>query len=300
MKKRMPGKFAHLCAILLTFCLVLTLLASLWSWQAVRLLTDSNMHHTVAGDDAVIDAQMERINAVIESTAEAQHFDPATIQALVTREDVRAFSLQCADWWLGLLQQEPVLTAPEWDTQAMEDAVREDELFRENVRATLRRSVARDDVAYPIAQTIQETVLPLRTQLISFVLPEVLERVDVPMLVTFLQKAPLICLGASAVLALLILLCMCRMPSKGGLYIGAAMGACALITLLLMLGILLLDPAAMIAQANTLLSLQLTLLLKQMALKPLIVSIAMLVISAALTALHQKRVRQRIAGSIAA
>lgn len=300
MKKRMPGKFAHLCAILLTFCLVLTLLASLWSWQAVRLLTDSDMHHTVAGDEAVIDAQMERINAVIESTAEAQHFDPATIQALVTREDIRTFSLQCADWWLGLLQQDPALTAPEWDTQAMEDAVREDELFRENVRATLRRSVARDDVAYPIAQTIQETVLPLRTQLISFVLPEVLERVDAPALITLLQKIPLIFLGGSAVLALLILLCMFRMPSKGGLYIGAAMGACALVSLLLMLGILLLDPAAMIAQANTLLSLQLTLLLRQMALKPLIISIALLVISTTLTALHQKRMRQRIAGSIAA
>lgn len=300
MKKRMPGKLAHLFAILLTFCLVLTMLASLWSLQAARLLTDSEMHHTVAGDDAVIDAQMERINTVIASTAEAQHFDPATIQALVTREDVRAFSLQCADWWLGLVQADPVLAAPVWDTQPMEDAVREDELFRENVRSTLRRSVARDDVAYPIAQTIQETVLPLRTQLISFVLPEVLTRVDVPMLVALLQKAPLIFLAASAVLALLILLCMIRMPFKGGLYIGAAMGACALISLLILLGVLLLEPATIVAQANALLSLQLTLLLKQMALKPLLISIFLLVLSADLIFVHQKCMRRAIARSITA
>lgn len=300
MNKRMPGKLAHGLSILLTLLMTLTLLLCMFSWQSVRLLTDSDLHHAVASADEVTNAQMERIQAAIDEIAAEQPIQPETIAELVTPDAIRTYSIACSDWWLGLLQAEPTLAAPEWDTQAIEDAVREDECFQENVRSTLRRATARDQIAYPLAQTIQETVLPLRTQLISFVLPEVLERVDVPALLTLAAKIPLFCLAACVVLALLVLLLMHRCPCKGGLYIGSALAAAALLVLLFMLGIVLLNPAALVAQANALLALQLSLLLKQLALKPLCISVSMLVIGFCLIALHQSRMRVRIVRSIAA
>lgn len=300
MNKRMPGKLAHGLSILLTLLMTLTLLLCMFSWQGVRLLTDSDLHHSIASATSVTDAQMERIQAAIDEIAAEQPIQPETLTELITPDAIRTYSIACSDWWMGLVQAEPTLAAPEWDAQAIEDAVREDELFQENVRSTLRRATARDQIAYPLAQTIQETVMPLRTQLISFVLPEVLERVDVPALLTLAAKVPMLCLAASGVLALLILLLMYRCPCKGGLYIGSALAAAALLVLLMMLGIAVLNPASLVAQANSLLALQLSLLLKQLAVKPLCICISMLVIGFCLIALHQSRMRIRIVRSIAA
>ena len=68
----------------------------------------------------------------------------------------------------------------------------------------------------------------------------------------------------------------------------------------LLLGVLLLDPAAFIAQANALLALQVSMLLSRLALPLLIASMSALVIGFMLIALHQKRMRQLIVRSIAA
>ncbi len=300
MKKRMPGKFAHILTVLLTLLMTLTLFLSALSWQGIRLLTNEKLHHSIAGDPAVTAAQMERITATVNEVAAAQSFDPATVMALVTEDAVRDFSLQSASWWLGFLQDDPVIAAPVWDTQAMEDAVREDELFRESVKSTLRRSVARDSVAYPIAQTIQEAVLPIRTQLISFAMPEVLSRIDMPAIMNMAVNIPLLLAAVSLAMAMLILIVMHRCVCKGGMYIGSGLAASALLTLMLLLGVLLLDPAAFIAQANALLALQVSMLLSQLALPLLIASMSALVIGFMLIALHQKRMRQLIVRSIAA
>ena len=300
MKKLLPGRLAHTFAILLTFLMTLTVFAAPLAWQGVRLLTDEALHESVALDSAVNDAQMVRITNMVEDLAAEQSFDPATVLALVTPEAVRAYNAEVVHWWMGLLQPDPVLTAPEWDADAIQDAVREDPLFQEAVSSTLRRATARDKVAYPIAEGIQSTVLPIRDQLVTLAMPKVLEKVDLPALLTLAGRVPPVLAGASALLALLVLALMHRRLCKGGMYIGSALSAAGLLTLITLGAFALINPCAMIAQASSLLALQAGLLLKKLALPLVIIAAAELAVGLVLIAVHQRRMTRLASRSLAA
>ena len=304
MKKLLPGHLAHTLAILLTFLMTLTVFAAPLLWQGVRLLTDENLHESVALDSAVTDAQMVRITNMVEDLAAEQSFDPATVLALVTPDAVRAYNVEVVRWWMGLLQPDPVLTAPEWDAEAIQDAVREDPLFQEAVSSTLRRATARDKVAYPIAEAIQSTVLPIRDQLVTLAMPKALEKitekVDLYGLLELAGTAPLLLMGASALLALLVLALMHRRVCKGGMYIGSALAAAGLLTLITLGTAALINPCAMIAQSSSLLALQAGLLLKKLAMPLVIIAAAELAAGLVLIAVHQRRMSHLTSRSLSA
>ena len=300
MKKLLPGRLAHTLAILLTFLMTLTLFAAPLLWQGVRLLTDETLHESVALDSAVNDAQIVRITNMVENLAAEQSFDPATVLALVTPDAVRAYNAEVIRWLMGLLQPDPVLTAPEWDAETIQDAVREDPLFQEAVPSTLRRATARDKVAYPTAEAIQATVLPIRDQLVTLAMSKVLEKVDLPALLTLAGRVPPVLAGASALLALLVLALMHRRLCKGGMYIGSALAAAGLLTLMTIGAVALINPAGMIAQASSLLALQVGLLLKKLALPLVITAAAELAVGLALIAVHQRRMTRLTTRSLAA
>ena len=300
MKKLLPGKLAHTLAILLTLLMTLTVFAAPLAWQAVRLLTDEKLHESVALDSDVTDAQMVRITNMVEDLAQEQSFDPATVLALVTPDAVRAYNVEVIQWWMGLMQPDPELSAPEWDAAALQEAVRADSLFQEAVSPTLRRATARDKVAYPIAEAIQSTVLPIRNQLLTLAMPKVLEKVDAPRLLSLAGKLPLALAGASAVLALLVLALMHRRLCKGGMYIGSALSAAGLLTLAAMGLVMLLNPCDMIARASSLLAMQAGLLLKKLALPLLILAVAELVAGLALIGVHQRRMTRLATRGLAA
>ena len=304
MKKLLPGHLAHTLAILLTFLMTLTVFAAPLLWQGVRLLTDENLHESVALDSAVTDAQMVRITNMVEDLAAEQSFDPATVLALVTPDAVRAYNVEVVRWWMGLLQPDPVLTAPEWDAEAIQDAVREDPLFQEAVSSTLRRATARDKVAYPIAEAIQATVLPIRDQLVTLAMPKALEKitekVDLYGLLELAGTAPLLLMGASALLALLVLALMRRRVCKGGMYIGSALAAAGLLTLITLGTAALINPCAMIAQSSSLLALQAGLLLKKLAMPLVIIAAAELAAGLVLIAVHQRRMSHLTSRSLSA
>ena len=300
MKKLLPGRLAHTLAILLTLLMTLTVFCAPLLWQGVRLLTDENLHESVALDSAVTDAQMVRITNMVEDLAAEQSFDPATVLALVTPDAVRAYNGEVIRWWMGLLQPDPVLTAPEWDAEAIQEAVRADPLFQEAVSSTLRRVTARDKVASPIAETIQSTVLPIRDQLVTLAMPKVLEKVDVPRLIALADKAPLLLAGVSVLLALLVLILMHRRLCKGGMYIGSALSAAGLLTLITLGVIALINPAGMIARASSLLAMQAGLLLKKLALPLVIIAVAELAAGLVLIGVHQQRMSRLSSRSLAA
>ena len=300
MKKLLPGRLAHTLAILLTLLMTLTVFCAPLLWQGVRLLTDENLHESVALDSAVTDTQMVRITNMVEDLATEQSFDPATVLALVPPDAVRAYNVEVIRWWMGLLQPDPVLTAPEWDAEAIQEAVRADPLFQEAVSSTLRRVTARDKVASPIAETIQSTVLPIRDQLVTLAMPKVLEKVDVPRLVALADKAPLLLAGVSVLMAVLVLILMHRRLCKGGMYIGSALSAAGLLTLIALGVIALSNPAGMIAQASSLLAMQAGLLLKKLALPLVIIAVAELAAGLVLIGVHQQRMSRLSSRSLAA
>ncbi|MGN0778819.1 MAG: hypothetical protein ACI4MJ_06700 [Aristaeellaceae bacterium] len=300
MKRLFPGRLAHTMAVLMTLLLTLTLFAAPLVWQAVRLMTDRQLHERVALDPAVTQAQMARITQAVEALAAEQSFAPSTVLELVTEDGVRAYNQEVIGWWMGLFQPDPVFAAPGWDPEPVQEAVRADALFQETVPATMRRTTARDQVAYPVAKAVQSAVLPLRSQLVTLAMPAVLAKVDAPRLLSLLEKAPLLLAGVSVLLAGLILLVMHRRLCKGGMYIGSAMAASGLLTLLLIGGIVLLDPCGMVAQASSLLAMQLGLLGQQLAWPLLAGALAELAVGAGLMALHQRRIGLLFAGRYAA
>lgn len=289
---RLPGKLAHTLAVVLTLLLTLMLTLTCLTWQINRSLTDKAMHEGIATDSRVIAMQLERVESRVHQLAEQHFFQPETAMQFITTDTLKAYNQEVVGWWMGLMQAEPVLEAPEWDVSEVEQAVREDALFQENTPANMRRSTARDLVAYEIGVAVKKAVLPVRADLLTMVMPKVLEKIDVPVYMNYLAMAPKLCASAAAVLALLVLLIMLKRVSKGMLYVGAGLAASALCVVGMGLVAYLLNMTGMIAEISTLLATQVSLLTKQIALQSGVYATAALVVGLALIALHQADMRR--------
>lgn len=289
---RLPGKLAHTLSAILTLLLTLTLTLTCLTWQVNRVATDKALHEGIALDSRVADAQLARVEVRVNELAQAHAFQPETVMQFITRESLAQYSQEAIGWWMGLLQADPTMEAPEWDTYEIEQAVREDALFQENTPANMRRSTARDLVAYEVGVAVRKAVLPVRADILSIIMPKVLETVNVPSYMNYLALAPGLCAGASAVLALLILLVMLKRVSKAGLYVGAGLAASALCVAGVGVAVYLLDITGMIAQSSQLLAMQVSLLTKQIALQAGLYAGAALMAGLLLIGLHQADMRR--------
>lgn len=293
---RLPGKLAHILSTILTLMLTVMLLLTCMTWQVHRVATDSALHQGIATDSRILGLQMERIEARVEELAREHHFHKETAMQFITTETLADYNREVTAWWMGLLGEEPEVEAPEWDVSEIEAAVREDALFQENTPANMRRSTARDLVAYEIGLAARKAVLPVRADILAIIMPKVLEKVPVPTLMNYLALAPKLCGGASIALALVILLVMLKRVSKAGLYIGAGMAAAALCIAGVGGVVYLLGVPGMIAEISTLLAAQVSLLTKQVALQAGLFAAVCLVVGLGLIGLHQLDMRRLCRG----
>lgn len=293
---RMPGKLAHMSAMILTFLLMLSLVLACLTWQLNRIATDSAMHENIAVDSRVAAMQMERIEAKVLTLAQEYSFRPETVMQRITDEALADYNREVVAWWMGYLKGETEMEIPEWDVSEIEQAVREDELFKESVPANMRRSTARDLIAYEVGVTVKKAVLPVRADILSIVMPKVLENVDMATYMHYLAMAPQLCGALAAALALLILLVMLRRVSKAGLYIGAGMAASALCLAGIGAAAYLLNITGMIGEISRLLAAQVSLLTKQLALQAGLFAGVVLVIGLVLIGLHQADMRRLARG----
>ena len=195
------GFFGYLLALLLVVSLVAGCLLTL----AEKLLTDQAMHERVAVNEQVIDEQMARVEATVNELAETYHFAPETVLNLLPRDVLEAYGRDMTAWWMGLLGPEPNANAPFPDAIAIEEAVREDALFQEHTEDFMRRSIARDSVAYPISATVQSAVMPIRQSLVSLAAPHLTSR-DLPGLLNrVFSLRTYLFIAAAALLALLLI-----------------------------------------------------------------------------------------------
>lgn len=238
---------ALLLAVSLAAACVLTL--------ANALLTDQALHERVAQDERVLDAQSARIEELVREMARRRSFAPQSVLDVVTRECLEAYNREIVDWWMGLMGEHPLMEVPLPDAEAIVEAVRADELFRENTSDFMRRTIAQDDVAYPIAEKMRETVMPLRVSLISLGMPKVIERVDIPGLMGMLGTARTALFALSAVLLVLILLTRGKRR-----WVNASAGLIAAFILLAVLTVLVARIPTAMAEYSPLLSLQLSIL----------------------------------------
>lgn len=284
---RLPGRAAHAFAWLLTMALTLCLTLTCLTWQANRLLTDTGLHEDVALDEQVAQAQMARIEKKVNELAQTYSFQPETVMALVDCEALTQYSREVIAWWMGLMQENPSIEVPGFDTGAIETAVREDPLFQESTAANLRRTIARDEVAYQVGLTVKRTVLPVRADILSAVMPKLMEKINLPALAHLVALAPLLCGIAATVAALALLLLMHKRLSKAGLYIGAGLAAAGICSAGLLGLAGLLNIGGMVAEINSLLALQLDLLMGQVMLQVGLCALVALAAGMGLIAYHQ-------------
>lgn len=289
---RMPGKAAHILAWVLTLLLMLALTAGCLTWQANRLLTDASVHESVALDERVQQAQRSRIEARVQELAQTYSFQAEPVMALVDDQSIAQYNRDVIAWWMGLLEKEPVFEVPAWPTREVEATVREDELFKANTPSDMRRTIARDKVAYQVGQAVQKTVLPVRADILSLLMPKVLEKVNVPTYMHYLSLLPLVCVIAAGILVLVLLLVMIKRMSKAALYIGAALGASGLCALGLCGVFSLLGISGMVGEISALLALQLDILAEKVYLQVSIYAIIALALGMGLIALHQADIRR--------
>lgn len=265
--RMLQGLLGYVLAVLLT----VSLTAACGLALVNSLLTDQALHERVAQDERLLDAQMSRIGETVREMAQKHSFTPEAALEVISHEHLAAYNREMAAWWMGLTREHPLMDAPLPDTAAIEEAIREDELFRENTSDYLRRTIARDDVAYPIGLAIREAVMPLRVSLIAIVMPKVAERVDIPALVRLPGMARTALFVASGVLLALMLL---TLGKRRWLFASAGfMAAFALMAVMTAAAGRM--PGAM-AEYSTLLSLQLTVLMGRLTLPVLMTEAAVL------------------------
>lgn len=288
----MPGPLAHcLCVVL---CLGLTVLLTLMgvAFPTVRLLTDQGLHLSIAQADAVIDAQYTRIGEAVDALAQKYPFEPKTVMDFVTRDRLEDFNAQVVHWWMGLLQADPVLTAPSYDVEGLLDAVKADETFRAGVPESSWTATARDKIVQGVQDIVVQAVTPLRLSLLSLGLGKALSMADVPTLRGYLPYLPWALLAACVLLAGLLLLCTHRRMIKGVLYIGSACGAAGICLGVIMGAVAYLDLPGRLAAASALLSMQLRLLLQSLALPMGLTALGLLVLGLMLIGIHQHRMNR--------
>lgn len=256
----MPGGAAHAAAVILALIMTLCLLLSGCTALVNTLMNDTALHESVALSDQVQTAQKEKIFAKVNTLAEKYSFAPETVNAFLTDEALEDYNRQVITWWMSLLDTAPSLTAPSFSTTDMIEAIMADEQFKGNTSTGRRKAIARDEVAAVIAQTVQETVLPLRSALISLGMSQVLQRVNLAKYTAIIPHLPWIFLGASVMLMCLTVLVMARRPLRALVYIGSSLSAAGLLDLALILCLKLLDLPGWVGQVSSMLSLQVSLL----------------------------------------
>lgn len=204
-QRRWPQLFRALLGYLLTLLLTVSLMAACPLTLADRLLTDQPLHERVATDPQVVKAQMDSVGATVNELAETYHFAPETVLNLLPQEVFEAYGRSMTAWWMGLIGPEPEAEAPFPDAGAIEEAVRGDALFQESTEDFLRRSVARDDVAYTVCAAMQNTVMPIRQSLISLAAPHLASR-NLPGIISRLAKLRTYLFGAAGALFVLLML----------------------------------------------------------------------------------------------
>lgn len=285
---RLPGRLAHALAWAFTFVLTLCLTLSCLTWQFHRVLTDTELHESVALNEQVTQEQMARIESKVSELAQTYSFQSETVMDLVDSEALAQYNREVIGWWMGLVKENPTLAAPGFATGDIETAVRGDPLFQENTAANMRRTIARDKVAYQVGVAIKRAVLPVRVDFLSAVLPKVMERVNLPALACMVALAPLMCGVAAGVAALVLLLLMRKRLSKAGLYIGAGLAAAGLCSVSVLCLAGLLNIGGMVAEINHLLALQLDLLTGKMMQQVGLCAAVALVVGLGLIGLHQR------------
>ena len=267
MKQRMilPGAAAQVCSALLAFLLTVCVLLT-GVTAGLHLFTGTHaIHESVALDESVRTAQMTRLTERVDKLSAKHGFAAEMVMALIDPAALDAYNVGMISWWQGLLQADPVLVAPAWPSVALEEAIMADEGFRASHEERQYKSASRT-AAGDVAVAVQETVLPIRANLISFAFSKVLGKIDVAKYMTFVPYLPWMTGLASLLLIAVIMLLCARRPVRGLAYAGSGLCAGGLSMGCVIAAVASMGLAETVSTLSTLLGVQVALALRQLGL----------------------------------
>lgn len=255
----------------LAFLMMLTLIGTVLLSEICILTEDRDMYNQIACSDEITEKQLSIIHGKIEELASDYSFDPTVVSDLITREGLHQYARQCIDWWMGLLNGSGTGDAPVWPYEDIMSVIREDETFIASVEKYEQKTVARDKIAVPIASTVSNCVLCIRSELIEPLFDKVNGRLDVQYYSDLLHALRWI----SALITLLLgaLIILASPDNRARQRIGYAFGSVIplLITVLIVIRQIGIQP--MIAEASVILAEQTGALMRRFTLQMLIAMI---------------------------
>ena len=177
----------------------------------------------------VISAEKELIREGVTELAELYGFTAEPVIASVDDETLQDLNDQASMWWSSLLADGTPGPELYYDTEELKRILAEDPVLSEGEDADLQA----ESVSEAVSRCIRRVVLPMRQEVIQLGMKEANERVDLVNIIDFFLGVPWAALAASALLAGLIALLESRRIRNSMRYIGAALGAAAIVMIVL-------------------------------------------------------------------
>lgn len=221
---------AVLLALLLTAMLVIFSI----SFVCRQLILPAMNEKGAQISDDVIREELLLARERVTELAELYGIEAEPAISVISEDTLRDLHRQASEWWRDLLQEGRVGNEPTWSTDDLEKVLAAD--------AKLNSLEDREQAEYIMAASadsirgsIVRMVLPMRLQTTRLGMQEIGKRVDILSVIHFLMGLPWAALALCALLAGLIALLESR-KFRGSLrYIGSAMGAAALVLIMMII-----------------------------------------------------------------
>ena len=203
-------------AWLLAFLLTGTLVLFCVSFLGRQAVMPSMNEDGAPVSASLLNREQELLNERMDKLADLYGIPAGQMTDLIDRDTLQDLNAQASRWVSSILMTGKPNEGISWDTEQLEQKLAASEVSAEDVqKSTLRM------------------VLPVRQQIIEAGLAKVRERIDLQNVITFLLGVPWAALALCALLAGLIALLESRRIRNSMRYIGAALGAAAIVMIVL-------------------------------------------------------------------
>lgn len=213
------------------------------------LTVSETVYLTVSSDADLTELKMEQILLKIDSLAEQYSFDSEKLKEVITRENIAEFDQQVAMWWSGLLTKGNATEAPSFDLSFAEELLDTDEHFSEGL---LKYEVKekKKGVLKELRETVENTVLPVRSQVIYAAASKLLNRFPVKSLLKVARNMTLPLLAAAFCLSGLLALVTSKKLRGSLICFGGTFGAVGLVLALIIVLFMILNIRGMIGEIS--------------------------------------------------
>ena len=230
-----------------TFLLTLLLSICAASALAVQMLTSTELHTRILSNEQVLDRQKEHISDYIELLEDEYGFSGESIRNCISRENLKVFNQEIAEWWKNALTEGKSNSIPRWYSPDMENAVFS-AMSGMNIKEDPRT------IAADLTEKIDRTVFPLREILLTTGFDIINDRADLPGILRSLQRIPFMTLMFALVAAGIIALALGKDIFLCVKHYGTALAGTGLVISASCVMILILLPGNTLAQASAVLA----------------------------------------------